>query len=126
MQFVVDQIQWIMLVGGLLTLTMLSAVFAPGPALKWMFGQSLEGPLANLVVRNWGALIGMIGALLIWGAYSPADRPLILGLAMVSKLVWVGMVLSYAPDRRKTAVQVVVDLTLVVLFAVYLLAPAAP
>jgi len=119
MDFIFSQFQWIMLAGGLLTLTMLYAAVAPRAALQSTFGQTLEGPLAEIVVRNWGALIGLIGLMLVWGAFNPEQRPLILIVAGASKLVFVGLVLSQASLRRRAVVPIVIDL-MMVLFAVYL------
>lgn len=48
--------------------------------------------------------------------------PLVLTVASVSKLAFIGLVLSHPPYRRKAVVPLIVDGTLVVLFAVYLLA----
>jgi len=120
MDFIVSQFQWIMLAGGLLTLTMLYAAVAPRAALQSTFGQTLEGPLAEIVVRNWGALIGLIGLMLVWGAFNPEQRPLILIVAGASKLVFVGLVLSQVSLRRRAVVPIVIDLMMVALFAVYL------
>ena len=43
-----------------------------------MFGATLEGPLAEIVVRNWGILIALIGGMLIYGAFEPYSRRLVL------------------------------------------------
>ena len=122
MDILVSQFQWVMLVGGLLTLTMLYAAIAPQAALQSTFGQSLDGPLAEMVVRNWGALIGLIGLMLVWGAFNEGQRPLILMVAGASKIVFAGLVLSQPSLRRKALMPVVVDLVMVALFATYLLA----
>lgn len=50
------------------------------------FGDTLEGSVSEIVVRNWGALIGLVGAMLIYGAYHPATRPLVLAVAGISEL----------------------------------------
>src|SRR4051812_53363 len=84
MNWIIANIQWIMIVSGLLTATMLYATIAPKAALLATFGETLEGPLADIVVRNWGALIALIGAMLIYGAFDPPGRPLILIVAGVS------------------------------------------
>jgi hypothetical protein len=65
MNWIVGNIKWIMLVSGLLTCTMLYGAVAPKAALRSTFGEALEGPVADIVVRNWGALIGLVGAMLI-------------------------------------------------------------
>jgi hypothetical protein len=121
-EMLVAQFQWVMLVSGLLTLTMLYAAVAPRAALQATFGETLEGPLAEMIVRNWGALIGLVGAMLVWGAFQPEQRPLILVVAAASKLVFVGLVVSHPPYRRKAMVPVAVDLVMIALFAAYLLA----
>ena len=48
---------------------MVYAALAPQSALHSIFGSTLDGPLAEIVVRNWGALITLIGAMLIYGAF---------------------------------------------------------
>ena len=87
-------IKWIMIVSGVLTCTMVSAVIAPQAMLQSTFGETLEGPLALLIVRNWGALIFLVGAMLIYGAFTPPVRPLVLSVAAVSKAVFIALVLS--------------------------------
>jgi hypothetical protein len=52
---------------GALTCTMVYAAIAPQAALRSTFGTTLEGPLAEVLVRNWGALIALVGAMLIRG-----------------------------------------------------------
>ena len=96
MQWIAKALKWIMLVSGVLTCTMLYAAIDPQGALRQTFGTTLEGPLADIVVRNWGVLITLVGALLIYGAYRPASRPLVLTVAIVSKMAFIGLVLAYA------------------------------
>lgn len=122
MDFIVAQFKWIMLAGGVLTLTMLQAAIAPRAAFRMLFGDEPAGPLALLLARNWGVLIGLTGAMLVWGAFHPEVRPLVLLVAGASKLAFIALVLSHPPYRRKALVPLVVDGTLVALFAVYLAA----
>ena len=122
MEFIVSQFNWIMLAGGLLTMTMLHAAVAPRAAFRMLFGDEPDGPLALLLARNWGVLIGLTGAMLIWGALQPELRPMVLLVAGASKLAFVGLVLSHPPYRRKALVALIVDSVLVALFAAYLLA----
>ncbi|MBK9574113.1 MAG: hypothetical protein IPO43_16030 [Rhodoferax sp.] len=100
MNWIVTQIKWIMLVSGVLTCSMLLAALAPQVALQNMFGDSIQGPIAEIVVRNWGALIALGGGMLIYGAYNVASRSLVLVVAVVSKLVFITLVLSFGPGRR--------------------------
>ena len=53
-------IKWIMLVVGILTCTMFFAVLFPQMALQNTFGTTLEGPLAEIIVRSWGMLITLV------------------------------------------------------------------
>jgi hypothetical protein len=121
MHWITTYIKWIMLVSGVLTCTMVYAAIDPQGALRNTFGATLEGPLADIVVRNWGALITLVGALLIYGAYRPASRALVLVIAVVSKLFFIGLVLVYGQAYLgKAGVAVVFDLLVVALFIIHL------
>ena len=85
MSWIVVNIHRIMIVSGVLTMTMVYAALAPEAALRSTFGESVSGPVADIVVRNWGALIALVGAMLIYGARKPAVRPMALTLAGASK-----------------------------------------
>src|SRR6187397_2342060 len=95
MRWISAQIKWIMIVAGALTCTMVYAAIAPQAALLNTFGEALQGPVAEIVVRNWGALITLIGAMLIYGAFNPQVRSLALTVAGASKLVFIALVLSH-------------------------------
>ena len=129
MNIVTANIKWIMLVSGVLTCTMVYAAISPQAALRSTFGETLEGPLAEIVVRNWGALITLVGAMLVYGAFKPAVRPLALAVAGASKLVFIALVLSHGSRYlgHQAGIAIAVDLVWVVLFAIYLLgARSAP
>lgn len=123
MNLVVTRIKWIMLVSGALTCTMLYAAIAPQAALHSMFGETLEGSVAEIVVRNWGALIALSGAMLIYGAYNPPVRPLVLTIASIGKLIFSGLVLSQGSRYfgYQAGVAVIIDLVMVILFITYLI-----
>jgi hypothetical protein len=123
MKLVVENIKWIMLVSGALTCTMVYAAFAPQAALLSTFGETLDGPLAEIVVRNWGALIALIGAMLIYGAFKPRLRSFVLIAAGASKLVFVALVLSQGGRYlgHQAGIAIAVDLVWVTLFTWYLL-----
>ncbi|MCV2423490.1 hypothetical protein [Paucibacter sp. DJ2R-2] len=123
MQLLSRSIKWVMFVAGLLTCTMFYALVAPEAALVSNFGQSLDGPVAQIVVRNWGALIGLVGVLLIYGAFREEARTVALLVACSSKLVFIALVLSLGQPylQYQAGVAVVVDTIMVVLFATYLI-----
>ena len=124
MSWIVANISRLMTVSGVLTLTMIHALFAPEAALQSNFGESLSGPVASIVVRNWGALIALVGGMLIYGARNPAVRPLVLTVAASSKIVFIALVLSQGARflSQKVGVAVVIDTIWVVVFALYLAA----
>ena len=122
MAWIVAHMKGIMIVCGLLTCTMLYAAIAPQAALQATFGSSLEGPLAEVVVRNWGVVIALVGAMLLYGAFVPAARPLVLIVAGVSKIVFMGLLLTVGrPFLGQATVAVVSDVIQVALFGSYLL-----
>ncbi|MDG9925272.1 MULTISPECIES: hypothetical protein [unclassified Pseudomonas] len=112
----------IMLVTGVLTCTMLYAAIAPQAALLSMFGVALEGgALGEILVRSWGLLITLIGAMLIHGAFNPAVRPLVLTVAGLSKLFFVALLLLLGGEfLPKTLTPIVIDSLAVVFFALCL------
>jgi hypothetical protein len=122
MNAIVPHIRWIMVVSGLLTTTMVYAAIAPEAALRSTFGEALSGPLAELVVRNWGALIGLIGAMLVYGAFRPHVRALALVVAGLSKMVFIALVLLQGGRYlgQQAGVAIAIDAVVVALFAWYL------
>ena len=124
MRIIVANIKWIMLASGVLTCTMIYAAIAPQAALRGTFGETLEGPLAEIVVRNWGVLITLVGAMLIYGAYHAAVRPLVLAVAALSKLVFIALVLAQGARYlgQQAGIAIALDAVWVVLFALYLVA----
>ena len=84
-----------------------------------MFGTTLEGPLAEVVVRNWAVLIGIVGLMLIYAAFRPVHRKLVLTVAIVSKMLFMVLILAngFGADAAMT---LVLDGVFVLLFIVYL------
>ncbi len=123
MTFVTPLIKPIMIISGGLTLSMIYAALAPQAALTSMFGDTLSGPLAEIVVRNWGALIAIGGATLIWGAFEPSVRTLVLLAVGVSKLVFIALIVGLGRQylTGQAGIAVALDAMCVLLFALYLL-----
>ena len=123
MKWIAAKMKWIMLVTGVLTASILYYAIAPNAALTADFGHGLDGPLAELIVRNWGVLVGLVGLMLIYGAFVPPARRLVLSVAALSKAAFVLLLLTvgsaYLSQRIRFAV--VVDGLEVVLFTAYLL-----
>lgn len=124
MSWIIRNIHRLMIVSGLLTLTMVHAAIAPQSALYSTFGESLDGPTADIIVRNWGALIGLMGAMLIYAARKPALRPLALAVTGGSKAIFIALVLSHGTRflGEQVGIAVFVDLAWVLVFGAYLAA----
>jgi len=122
MNLIIAKMKWLMLVSGALTCTMLYAALAPQTAIRSTFGESLQGPAAEIVVRNWGALIALVGAMLIYGAFNPPSRPLILTVAGLGKLIFIGLVLAHGSRYlgQGAGLAIAIDLVMVALFIGYL------
>ena len=121
-KLIAKNIKWIMLVSGVLTSTLLLAAIAPDSALRMIFGETLEGPLSDIIVRNWGVLVGLVGMLLIYGAFNEHVRKLVLVLATTSKVAFVGLILAFGSNYlSKVGMSIAIDTLFIVLFVVYLL-----
>lgn len=124
MSWVVAHVRSIMLVSGLLTATMLYAAVAPQSALRATFGTGLEGPVAEVVVRNWGVLIAAIGGLLIYAAGNPAVRPAAAAVAGATKAAFLLLLMLWGRDfiAGPAIVPFVSDVVQVALLGTYLFA----
>ncbi len=112
-----------MLVSGALTCTMFYGLFAPQAALESMFGASFNGTLENIVIRSWSALVGLIGAILIYGFFSQKNRVFSISVAAFSKVVFVSLVLLYGQEfLGKAAPAIAMDCVVIFLSGVYLFA----
>src|SRR5262245_41270226 len=127
MNWIVTNIKWIMLISGALTSTMVYAAFAPDAMLKANFGETLDAPLARMIVRNWGALIAMVGGMLIYGAFRPAVRGLALSVAGASKVIFIALILAEGNRylSQQAGVAVAVDSAMVLLFLSFALVSAS-
>lgn len=123
MKWIVVSIKWIMLIAGILTTSILYYAIAPDAALRADFGQGVEGPLAQLIVRNWGVLVGLVGLMLVYGAFVPPARRLVLAVATLSKVAFVLLLVTVGHEfiRQRIGLALVVDSLEVLLFLTYLL-----
>jgi hypothetical protein len=92
-------VQLILLVTGLLTAGAVGLSLAPGPLLTSLFGHPPADGLSLFIARQWGLLVFLVGALLVWAAYHAEVRVPALIIAAVEKAVFaVSVFLS--PFRR--------------------------
>lgn len=127
MSLLVDNMQWVLLVCGLLTFSMIQAVFAPRATMRAYFGEALDSKAADLLVRNWGFLLAAGGVLLIYAAFMPDVRPLALIFVGATKLAFIALVLiaGRAFLKKQAGLAIAIDGVMVALFATYLLAVQA-
>ena len=123
MRFFVSNFKWVMLISGLLTCTMFLGLISPQESLKSNFDVILQGSAVEIIVRNWAALIGLMGIMLIYGAFTPAVRRFSLIIAGASKIIFIILVLSLGKQYLSfgAGTAVIIDSIMVVLFIAYLL-----
>ncbi|TGL88804.1 hypothetical protein EHQ68_09215 [Leptospira congkakensis] len=123
MNLIFSNIKWIMLGSGIITCSMLLSALNPGLGLMLTFGDTLNGELANIIVRNWGALIALVGGMLVYGAYNEPNRNLVLVVASISKSIFILLNLIYGSSYfAKSGIALVFDSILVIIFVLYLFA----
>jgi len=119
----VSNFKWIMLICGLLTCSMFLGLFSPESSLESNFGEGLVTGPENVVVRGWSALIGLMGIMLIYGAFNTAIRKFSLVLVGTSKIIFIGIILIYGRQYLEFGLgtAVVVDAIMILFFALYLI-----
>lgn len=111
MDFILRNFKWLMLFSGVLTSTMFYGLFAPQAALSSMFGSSFQGELESVIIRSWSALVGLIGVMLIYGAFNERCRVFAASIAALSKLIFVSLLFIYGQAFiNKVALAIVLDL----------------
>lgn len=117
-----SSIGWILIVSGIAGAAGGLATFLfPRPILQLVFGANSTDGLTLFFVRHWGALLFVILALTVYGAYVPASRAPILTAAAIEKFAVVALVF-FGPAKRTVAMTVVatIDGILAILFVAYL------
>jgi len=124
MSWIVEHYQIVLVISGLLTLSMLQFVIAPGRSMRSTYGEALDGPLADVIVRGWGLLIGLTGGMLIWAAFHPETRQLAVGVAVISKVFYLGSLVAKGGRFIKgfSGVTVLIDAVMIALLVTGLLA----
>jgi len=97
------QIELILLITGLATTGAVVVFLAPVMMMKLLFGRAPSDSGSLLIIRHWGLLVCLVGALLIYSAFHAEMRVPTLIVAIVEKaVVAIGMFAS--PFRRRPAV----------------------
>ena len=124
MNILIDNMQWVLLVCGLMTASLVQGIIAPKSIWRTWFGENEPNPTAVMLMRSWSTMVVISGVFLIYAAFHPAMRPPALLVAGVGKAMFVILILSDAKRflKGQAVLAVVVDSLMVVIFAAYLLA----
>ena len=122
MTWVVDNIQAILVVCGLVTASMLQFALMPSRAARSFFGETVDGPMADVAVRGWGLLIALTGGMMLWAAFHPETRTLAIGVTLISKVFYMGQLITRGGRFLKgmAGVSVVLDLIMAALLATWM------
>ncbi len=124
MTWIVHNIDWILVVSGILTCGALVQAVAPRFGMKTLFGEEVQDSPALLIIRSWGAMIFVSGLLLIYAAYHSDQRLPILFYSITVKFGIAGLV--FAGGARYRTRQIfkiaVADFVMALLFVWYLIA----
>jgi hypothetical protein len=102
---------------------MFSGFISPQSLLNSTFGETIQGSQAEIIVRNWSALIGLMGIMLIYGAFVKSARRFALVIAGTSKVIFIFLVLMYGKQYMGfgAGTAVITDSIMVALYITYLL-----
>lgn len=125
MTILTENMQWVLLVCGLLTLSMAQAIVAPRAVMRAYFGEAPESKATDLLMRNWGMLVAAGGALLIYAAFAPEARAVALPFVGLTKLAFIALLLASGRITKQATLAVIIDGIMVVVFAAYLLTTQA-
>lgn len=115
------QIELILWITGLATAGALVLFLAPVTMMKLLFGQAPSDARSLLIVRHWGLLICLVGALLIYAAYHVEVRVPTLMVAIVEKAVFaLGVFISPFRRRRAVLVMALADAGMAAVYLMYL------
>jgi hypothetical protein len=116
-----SNIEWILIVTGALTATMLVQFLAPSWTERHAFGEVPSGAANTVVARHWGLLLFCVGALLVYSAFEPTVRVPAVVLASVEKIGFVACVLcTPLRQRRIPLIMAAGDAVMVLIFVLYL------
>jgi hypothetical protein len=92
-------IEMILLITGLATTGAFALFLAPVLATRMLFGQAPGDALGLIVIRHWGLLVFLVGALLIYAGFHAESRVPILIVAIVEKAIF-ALSVFLSPFRR--------------------------
>jgi hypothetical protein len=113
----------ILVATGLYTAVALLQLFAPRTSLSLIFGVQTDDRFTLLIARHWGLLAALVGSLLVFAAFHPEVRALVVVVAIVEKLTLAGLAFFGSWKRTPAATRTaVVDVAIAVLLLLVLAA----
>ncbi len=108
-----------LLIFGVITASMLVIVLAPKSGLMWFFQREVSEPYSLFLAQAGALPISAIGALMIWASFIPAMQCPVAVVAIISKLVFIGLLFkSWAVVGKGYLLTIYVDaLAVIVLFS---------
>lgn len=95
-----------LIVMGIATASAVALVFAPGPGLRFAFGEDAPDVLTTALARHWGLLVALVGGLLIYAGFHAEARPPVLIVAATEKIA-IGLMFGTSLPRRPALMLVI-------------------
>lgn len=122
MSWIGANIDWVLLISGIATCSMVSYAFAPRFIHCLIFGEDVAGESTLLALRSWGVMIFASGLMLVYAASHEEARLPILLYSMIGKSSFILPVLTTSRYWKRPALPMALaDVVMVVLFVWYLL-----
>lgn len=121
MRWIDANIDWILVVAGLATTTMLMQTALPGFTSRFLFGEDIATRRGVIVAKSWGMMIFLSGVALLYVAFHPVFRLPVMLYSALGKLSFAVPVFAEPRFRKKPAFLAATgDQVLAVLFVWYL------
>lgn len=119
---ILQYIDTVLLVIGLITSSLILQAFAPQFALSAFYGKPVEDQYTLFLARSAGIPIAMIGMLLVWASFDEIVRTPIVVAAVIGKGLFLATIFSnWQVTGKGYAFTVVVDGLSIMLLSLYLL-----
>jgi len=122
MDWILENIQPVLIVSGILTFSVVLMMLIPRFTQRFVFGETADGKVADLVSRSWGEMVAASGLMLIYAAYHPEARLPILLYSIAGKTGFIVLTLSKGYRTPNAVLAMLGDAIMIALFAWYLLA----
>ena len=97
-----------LLIVGLLTSSMLIQLCAPQYGLTTFSGKNITDPFVLFLARCAALPVVALGILMMWAAFNPLLQWPIMLIAIISKLVYLGLILSHWKETEKAYLSVII------------------